>query len=606
MRKPFVLWVVAFFGLLGSSDLRAGYVQVPADFKPFTETLTLDEPARIQLTDALVDWARTKASGSTPLNEPEWKMVSRSMALAKALQSTHRGFLVADFQFSGKGTPTKPERLLEDKPASDLLFKALQSTALKTSTKKDEQRLYGYLMELIANLNPANEDAIVDFSLFQKEKEVNNWSLLLPEQAGNIPAQTVGATAVPGVVPKTWSGPQLRSIKGLLVMQTAGGIWVGKTSNLIGTVGSTNPDQGVTATFDRISMESSASLQNPYSRQNPNNNGSNNNPNQESSGVGSFGKEMRITLDEALRLVNSRHLGLKGAPSINLGFEDKYTPKDGGSIGAACGLLILSIVENYDIDPAFAITGDLNADGRIKAVGGIDAKIEGAYAGSAKAVVIPSENKEDLEEMLIMGQNRLIGDIQIFSAATIQEAQDLVRTDKPDNIKKAMALFDQLQRSGNFNAQKINEVIQLAPNHLSAQMFAEQYNGTAPRALSLKSSINRIVDAAGPFVAILMADKNRSVTLDRSERFTIPELPQSVFDVSRNELDKISKKIDPKTQNFYWSVTQLLDVWQEFQINQTKTSSATTRRKFIEARTSFHERLSELQMDETTIKALLR
>ena len=619
MRNLLIAVVGVILGSFGSA--RAEYTPPLPNPKVFTGTLTLEESSRVQTVDVLVDWSRSRISEGKPLAESDWKKISRAMALSKLLKSSNRGYVIANFQLSSRATPTKPERVLSDIEASDLLFKAVNGTELKRSEKKDDQILYGYLIEMVASLNPANEDAIVEFSL-QKEKEPINWDILVPGTtsatiaAASTASSSSPSTPIPGVEGKTWSGPPLRSIKVLLVVQTGAGIWVGKTNNLIGTVSSTRPEGGVSATFDRTIFPESSTTSMGYESPTSNNapprqpsappSRSNSSVENEQDRVGNFGSEMRITLDEALRLVNSRHLGLKSAPAVTLGFEDKYTPKDGGSIGAACTLLLLSIVDNYEIDPVFAVTGDINADGKIKAVGGIDAKIEGAFAGSAKAVMIPSENKTNLEEMVVMNQEKLLGKVQVFSISNIQEAQDLVRVDKPENIKKAMELFQQLQDKGSFPKEKLEEILQLAPNHLSARVFTQMADGSIPRKLSFKTSINRLIGSAAPFVSILLLEKNRNMNIDRTDKFTIQDMPQHFFEATRSELDKISGKIDPRAQNLYFSITQLISAWEELQATQSKTSSASNRRNFLEARTSFHDNLNELQMNEASIKELVR
>ena len=91
------------------------------------------------------------------------------------------------------------------------------------------------------------------------------------------------------------------------------------------------------------------------------------------------GSEMQLVLEDVLRVINRRYSHLE-AQKFEFTFEDKYSGHDGGSIGAAIGTLMLSVIDGFDIDPQLAMTGDVSADGRVHAIGGVPAKLRGAKA----------------------------------------------------------------------------------------------------------------------------------------------------------------------------------------------------------------------------------
>ncbi len=97
--------------------------------------------------------------------------------------------------------------------------------------------------------------------------------------------------------------------------------------------------------------------------------------------VGSIGRTMSVSLDEAIRTANTRHPGADRA-LIEISFEEKYSAKDGGSAGAAMTLLILSACGDFQLNPKAAITGDISVDGKVQSVGMVAEKIRGAAAGS--------------------------------------------------------------------------------------------------------------------------------------------------------------------------------------------------------------------------------
>ena len=74
------------------------------------------------------------------------------------------------------------------------------------------------------------------------------------------------------------------------------------------------------------------------------------------------GNEMTMVLDDVLRSIRLKY-GKWEVDHVDLTFDDRVSKMNGGSIAAALGTLVLSMLEGYEIDPKLAITGDVIADG---------------------------------------------------------------------------------------------------------------------------------------------------------------------------------------------------------------------------------------------------
>jgi ATP-dependent Lon protease len=68
------------------------------------------------------------------------------------------------------------------------------------------------------------------------------------------------------------------------------------------------------------------------------------------------------------------------------------TPKDGPSAGGAIALALASALSEHAIRRDVAMTGEIDTHGRIKAVGGLDIKLETAVDAGCKTLIIPMEN----------------------------------------------------------------------------------------------------------------------------------------------------------------------------------------------------------------------
>jgi len=87
---------------------------------------------------------------------------------------------------------------------------------------------------------------------------------------------------------------------------------------------------------------------------------------------------------------------------------------DGPSAGAAIVLLILSAIKDKPLWQDIAVTGEISLQGRLKPVGGIFEKINGAKRAGMRKVIIPRDNLKDVPAFL--------EGIEIIPASTIEEA----------------------------------------------------------------------------------------------------------------------------------------------------------------------------------------
>jgi ATP-dependent Lon protease len=83
--------------------------------------------------------------------------------------------------------------------------------------------------------------------------------------------------------------------------------------------------------------------------------------------------------------------------SLHIHFGDGSTEKDGPSGGGALCVAIISRLINIPIYNNVAVTGEIQLTGTIHEIGGLYAKICGAYESGIKKILIPLENKKDLD-----------------------------------------------------------------------------------------------------------------------------------------------------------------------------------------------------------------
>jgi ATP-dependent Lon protease len=77
---------------------------------------------------------------------------------------------------------------------------------------------------------------------------------------------------------------------------------------------------------------------------------------------------------------------------VHLHFMGGSTRKDGPSAGGAIGLALASLLTGRKVRRDVAMTGEIDTQGRITAVGALGVKLETAYNAGCKTLIIPTEN----------------------------------------------------------------------------------------------------------------------------------------------------------------------------------------------------------------------
>jgi ATP-dependent Lon protease len=106
--------------------------------------------------------------------------------------------------------------------------------------------------------------------------------------------------------------------------------------------------------------------------------------------------------------------------------------KDGPSAGTAITIAIYSLLNNIPINNKIAITGEINLQGQVSAIGGIDCKILGGIKAGVKIFLYPEANANDYNDFLEKYTEKTILDgIQFFEINTIEQALSYVFSTNP-------------------------------------------------------------------------------------------------------------------------------------------------------------------------------
>ena len=131
----------------------------------------------------------------------------------------------------------------------------------------------------------------------------------------------------------------------------------------------------------------------------------------------------------AMNLVNDIYLKLflKNNPNgLHIHTPDGSTPKDGPSAGGAFTIAIISRILNKKIKHNIAITGEIEANNLITAIGGLEYKLSGAKKAGINLVFIPKENEIDYNKIIISDKSLINDNFKVLLVNHVTEILDYV------------------------------------------------------------------------------------------------------------------------------------------------------------------------------------
>jgi ATP-dependent Lon protease len=144
--------------------------------------------------------------------------------------------------------------------------------------------------------------------------------------------------------------------------------------------------------------------------------------------TGQIGEVMQESMQAALTWVRSNAAALGLAEDftkeidLHIHVPAGAIPKDGPSAGVTMATVLVSLLTDTPVRPLTAMTGEITLSGNVLPVGGIKEKFLAARRAGVETIILPADNKQDVEEDLTP---ELIGDVAVHYASRIEDVLEV-------------------------------------------------------------------------------------------------------------------------------------------------------------------------------------
>jgi ATP-dependent Lon protease len=121
--------------------------------------------------------------------------------------------------------------------------------------------------------------------------------------------------------------------------------------------------------------------------------------------TGQLGDVMKESANAALSYIRARapFLGIEEdffeKADLHIHVPAGAIPKDGPSAGVAMLTALVSLLSGRAVKKGLAMTGEITLRGHVLPVGGIKNKVLAAHRAGIQEIILPAQNKVDLEEI---------------------------------------------------------------------------------------------------------------------------------------------------------------------------------------------------------------
>lgn len=167
--------------------------------------------------------------------------------------------------------------------------------------------------------------------------------------------------------------------------------------------------------------------------------------------TGNLGDVMKESVKAAITYIRSR-AGILGIEEdfyikkdMHIHFPEGAVPKDGPSAGIGIASAAISALTGTAVSKQYAMTGEITIRGRVLPIGGLREKTMAAYRNGIKTIIVPYENKSDIDEL----EQTVKDSIEFIFVKHMDEVLPVIFPHTPNHSEETIIVLPESSKSKN-------------------------------------------------------------------------------------------------------------------------------------------------------------
>ncbi len=195
-------------------------------------------------------------------------------------------------------------------------------------------------------------------------------------------------------------------------------------------------------------------------------------------------------------------------------FSSAYERINGRAGELPLALTLDSLFTGDGVSPKVAAVGMVDRDGTVVPVPQLMLRLRFASAEGVERLIIPAENADDLLDFIVLGKVEPLLKIQVFAVKTLADASSVAAETLDVKLQNAVYKFEELRDvalardpAGTMRTDAVRghltEILDAAPNHLSAALLLRYATREVPERMTLQGSARELVSIIGPYRGVV-------------------------------------------------------------------------------------------------------
>lgn len=233
-------------------------------------------------------------------------------------------------------------------------------------------------------------------------------------------------------------------------------------------------------------------------------------------------QEMETALQCGIAGLRSQIPTFPAGLTVQYDLVGDYAKHEHDCAALACTVLLHSLVTGKELNPKIILCGGVGKDATITPAHALGLRLRTLPDTGSVIIGVAMESEADARDLALMGEPETLLRCEIIGLGNLTDALGLAAKEPADHFAKAHELFESVRIAcGNTPLatflknpkvqQRLTEILQIAPQHLSARLLLQTALGKLPGRMTYLTSQQALLSATQPFVKALRSHDNPAI-----------------------------------------------------------------------------------------------